>query len=278
MMRRRSNVYAPPPPPPPQPSDWEVLPGGMLVQKRNVAFSTGASSPPIPAIRIRVKHGHGHHEIYLSSQATFLDAKKLLWEKTGLHPAEQRIFFKDRERSSSAYLDTAGVKDGSRMVLEEDPTARAKRLLESRRAARAERTAKSLAAMAADVDRLASRVSELDAAVKRDWRVSAKEVLELTDLLMAQLTKLDAFAADDGEAKRARGMQMRRLQRCVETLDVIKLRNSEPSDRYTQMQQQKRVAPELRTMTEWETFDAAFSPSTAAGTAPAVARLEWELF
>ncbi|KAG0502088.1 hypothetical protein HPP92_002160 [Vanilla planifolia] len=101
MMRRRSNVYAPPPPPPPQPSDWEVLQAACSSQSAT-SLSTGASSPPIPAIRIRVKHSHGHHDLpqFPShiSQGFTRGTEDLLQG-----PGE----------GSSAYLDTAGVKDGS---------------------------------------------------------------------------------------------------------------------------------------------------------------------
>lgn len=49
--------------------DWELRPGGMLVQKRN-PDSDGTSAPP-PTIRVRVKYGSIYHEMHISSQATF---------------------------------------------------------------------------------------------------------------------------------------------------------------------------------------------------------------
>ncbi|KAL0907863.1 hypothetical protein M5K25_022309 [Dendrobium thyrsiflorum] len=274
MMRKRSN-YSPAPPSPP-PADWEVLPGGMLVQKR-LAGTSPEAAPPVPAIRLRIKHSLAHHEIYLSSQSTFGEVKKILWEKTGLHPQEQRILFKEKERDSSAYLDTAGVKDGSRMVLEEDLTARAKRLLDMRRVAQAERTAKSLAAVAVDVDGLVSKVSEMETAVGAGMRVAEKDVIELIELLMAQLVKLDAIAVEEGEAKKKRGIQVRRVQRNVEKLDQIKLKNSEPihsSSPYLQKQQQRQ---QVVVTTQWEMFDAVAAPAMAASTVPAGSRIEWQL-
>ncbi|KAI0493941.1 hypothetical protein KFK09_024068 [Dendrobium nobile] len=266
MMRKRSN-HSPALPPPP-PADWEVLPGGMLVQKRLGGTSPDAT-PPVPAIRLRIKHGLAHHEIYLSSQSTFGEVKKILWEKMGLHPQEQRILFKEKERDSSAYLDTAGVKDGSRMVLEEDLTARAKRLLEMRRVSQAERVAKSLAAVAVDVDGLVSKVSEMETAVGAGMSVAEKDVVELIELLMAQLVKLDAIAVEEGEGKRKRGIQVMRVQRNVEKLDQIKLKNSEPmhsSSPYLQKQQQRQ---QVVVTTQWEMFDAVAAPAMAASTVPA---------
>ena len=55
---------------------WEMRPGGMLVQQRN----SDANNPtfnPIPTIRVRVKYGSSYHDIYVSSQASF-GTKKLL--------------------------------------------------------------------------------------------------------------------------------------------------------------------------------------------------------
>lgn len=49
-------------------SEWEVRPGGMLVQKRT---DTDRSSIPPPTIRVRVKYGSTYHEMHISSQATF---------------------------------------------------------------------------------------------------------------------------------------------------------------------------------------------------------------
>lgn len=48
--------------------EWELRPGGMLVQKRSDAEQSRA---PPPTIRVRVKYGSIYHEIHISSQATF---------------------------------------------------------------------------------------------------------------------------------------------------------------------------------------------------------------
>ncbi|KAG0458898.1 hypothetical protein HPP92_022026 [Vanilla planifolia] len=116
-----------------EPAQWEVRPCGMLVQKRN--GEVGAARPPLPILRLRVKYGSKYHEICVSSQATFGELKKLLAERTGLHPQDQKILFKDKERNPAAYLDTSGVKDRSKLVVVEDPAAQAKRVLEMRRTA-----------------------------------------------------------------------------------------------------------------------------------------------
>jgi hypothetical protein len=78
--------------------------------------------------------------------------------KTGLHHEDQKLVYKDRERDSKAFLDMAGVKDKSKMLLLEDPDAQAKRLLEQRRAEKAHRAAKHISRVSLDVDKLATKV------------------------------------------------------------------------------------------------------------------------
>lgn len=49
--------------------EWELRPGGMVVQKRNP--DSDRSSIPPPTTRVRVKYGSTYHEISINSQATF---------------------------------------------------------------------------------------------------------------------------------------------------------------------------------------------------------------
>ncbi|PKA46556.1 BAG family molecular chaperone regulator 3 [Apostasia shenzhenica] len=284
-------------------ADWEVRPCGMLVQKRSDGGGCGAAAaPPVPAFRLRVKHGTNLHEIYISSQATFGELKKLLAEKTGLHPQDQKILFKDKERDSAAYLDISGVKDRSKLVVVEDPTAQAKRFLEMRRAARTEKAAKSISQIGLEVDKLASQVSALEAVISRGGKVADGEVVKLTELLMNELLKLDSVNAD-GDVKLRRRMQVKRVQKYVETLDLLKVKNATPkADReqvppapaQTPLKNQSPASPRRRSAvvtTKWETFDSLFSPaastsasatttgtSTAASSATPTPRFDWELF
>lgn len=50
-------------------NEWEVRPGGMLVQKRDPDEEQNRIPPP--TIRVRVKYRSIYHEIFISSQATF---------------------------------------------------------------------------------------------------------------------------------------------------------------------------------------------------------------
>ncbi|KAL5669714.1 hypothetical protein ACJX0J_021935, partial [Zea mays] len=184
---------------------WEVRPGGMLVQKR----SPDADPPPVPTIRVKVKFNGVYHEIYINSQASFGELKKLVSEKTGLHPDDQKVVYKDKERDSKAFLDMAGVKDRSKMVMLEDPAAKAKRLLEERRTSKAERAAKAIARVALDVDKLATKVSALETVASKGGKVVDADVATLTEALMRELVELDSIAAD-GDAKAQRRAQERR--------------------------------------------------------------------
>jgi len=86
------------------------------------------------------------------------ELKKLVAAKTGLHPDDQKVLYKDKERDSKAFLDMAGVKDRSKVVVVEDPEARARRLIEERRNGHLEKAARAVAAVTAGVDKLAPKV------------------------------------------------------------------------------------------------------------------------
>lgn len=58
------------------------------------------------------------------------ELKKLLAEPTGLHPEEQKLIYKNKERNSKAYLDVARVQNGSKIVLVEDILSKERRCLE----------------------------------------------------------------------------------------------------------------------------------------------------
>lgn len=204
-------------------SDLEVRPGGMLVQRRTQECDR--SPLPVPTIRVRVKYGSTDHQIYISSQATFGELKKLLTAPTGLHHQDQKLVFKGKERSSTAFLDISGVKDRSKMVLTEDPISQEKRYLEMRRSAMMERASKSISEISLEVDRLAAQVSALESVISKGGKVAERDVLGLIELLMDQLLKLDGITAD-GDAKLQRKLQVRRVQKLVETLDMLKVKNS----------------------------------------------------
>lgn len=86
------------------------------------------------------------------------ELKKLLAGPTGLHHQDMKVYYKDKERDSKEFLDMVGVKDKSKLVLEEDPLSQEKRYLEMRKNAKMEKAAKSISAISLEVDRLAGQV------------------------------------------------------------------------------------------------------------------------
>lgn len=213
--------------------EWEMRPGGMLVQKRN-PDSDRVGAPP-PTIRVRIKYGSVYHEINISPQATFGELKKMLSGPTGLHHQDQKILYKDKERDSKAFLDIVGVKDKSKMVLIEDPISQEKRLLEMRKNAKTEKASKAISNISLEVDRLAGRISALEMVINKGGRIAEKDLVNLIELLMNELIKLDSIVAD-GDVKLQRKMQVLRVQKYVETLDLLKIKNSIPNGDGSQTQ------------------------------------------
>ncbi|KAL3513389.1 hypothetical protein ACH5RR_026106 [Cinchona calisaya] len=208
--------------------NWEMRPGGMFVQKRTNSYQ---NLPPPPSIRIRVKYGSIYHELHISSQATFGELKKMLTGTTGLHHEDQKLIFKNKERDSNAFLDTAGVKNKSKIVLMEEPISQEKRYLEMRRTAKLEKAAKSISEISLEVNMLAGQVAELESVSSRREKVAEKDVANLIELLMNQLLKLDGIIEDvDVKVKMQRKIQVKRVQKYVETLDMLKIENSMPNN------------------------------------------------
>lgn len=208
--------------------EWEMRPGGMLVQKRNLDSQTNPSIPfPIPLIEVLVKFGSSYHEIHINSHATFGELKKMLAEVTGLHPQDQKLIFKDKERESKSFLDVSGVKNGSRIVLVQDIINQENRFLESRRNSTMERALKSVTDVSMEVDKLVPQVTAMESVISKGGRVTEKELVTLIELFMAQLIKLDAIVAD-GDVKSKRKTQVVRIQKYLENLDRLKAQNAMP--------------------------------------------------
>lgn len=223
--------------------EWEVRPGGMLVQRRDPAADQ--QSAPCPKIKVRVTHGSSLHEVSVSMQATFGELKKLLAPETGLEPQDQKLIFRGKERDGKDFLDLSGVKDKSKIVLMEDPMSREKKYIEMRKNAKMERASRAIAEVSLEVDKLAAQVSSLEAVISKGKRVAENDLVDLIEMLMRHLVKLDSITVD-GDAKLQRRMQVRRVQKYVETLDVLKVRNAT---------QNSSSQPPVVVTTKWETFE-----------------------
>ncbi|KAK9063223.1 hypothetical protein SSX86_017093 [Deinandra increscens subsp. villosa] len=203
--------------------ELEVRPGGMLVQRRDP--DEELTRIPPPTIRVRVKFGSIYHEMIINSTATFGELKKMLSGPTGLHHEDQKLIYKDKERASKTFLDVVGVKDKSKMVVLEDPISREKRLIEARKTAKIEKAAKSISDISVEVKRLAGQVSALESVISKGGKVADTMVLNLIELLMNQLLKLDEIKVD-GDINQQKKKQVEKVQRYVETLDVLKVKNT----------------------------------------------------
>lgn len=206
-----------------QPEAWEVRPGGMLVQKRN--SDSDHTSSPVPNIKVKVKHGSSYLDFNISSQASFGDLKKMVAGPTKVHHEDQKLIYKDKERDSRSFLDVCGVKNGSKIVLIEDLVSREKRLIELRKNAKMDKASKEIAEITLEVDKYAKQVANLDSQIFGGKRVVEKVLLDLIEQLMSLLIRLDGIVAD-GDIKSRRRLQVKRVQKYIETLDMLKIRNS----------------------------------------------------
>lgn len=173
-----------------EPVEWEMRPGGMLVQKRGESSGDFATAN----LRIRVVYGAVLYQISTNSQSSFGkfilehffkiyffgimktmlinsffglvavnfdlegELKKLLTAETGLQPAEQRLIFRGKERENGEYLDTCGVKDRSKVILIDDPESKERRMVEMRRKAKIETIQRLIDDVSTEVDKLAEQV------------------------------------------------------------------------------------------------------------------------
>ncbi|XP_075522838.1 BAG family molecular chaperone regulator 3-like [Primulina tabacum] len=212
---------------------WEVRPGGMFVQKRSKD-----SRNHVPNIKVIVKHDSSYHEIVLSSQSSFGELKIMLEGATGLHPHDQKLIFKNKEMDSKDFLDVAGVKDGSKILLIEDKLSKESRRVDSRKNATVEKASNDIAAIRFEVDKLAKQVTSTEFEINGGKRVEDIVLLNMIESFMIQLIKLDAISAD-GDVKLQRRTQVKRVQKYIEILDVLKVRN--PSICKMQLQQRQKM-------------------------------------
>ncbi|XP_022749252.1 BAG family molecular chaperone regulator 3-like [Durio zibethinus] len=226
--------------------EWEMRPGGMLVQKR-----TQNANFPAPVIGLRVAYGAARYEISVNSRATFGEVKKLITAETGLQVGEQKVIFKGKERENSEYLDMCGVKDRSKVIVMEDPASIERRFIQMRRNAKIQSAYRAINDVSMEVDKLADQVSEIKKSISNGVKVPEVQITTLIEMFMRQAIKLDNIAAE-GDAFAQKNLQGKKVQKCVETLDTLKISNA-------------RVKPVIVT-TKWESFD----PSPAID--------QWEIF
>lgn len=245
--------------------DWEVRPGGMLVQKRVIGSDPGCGTAP--TIKIKVSHESYHHHISLPSHSTFGDLKKILARETNLEAKDQRLLFRGKEKGDDEHLDMAGVKDMSKVIMLEDPASKEKKLVDKNKNHGNSQAYDSVMKVRAEVDKLSGKVAALEISAKNGIKIVEKEVEVLTELLMKELLKLDGIEAE-GEAKVQRRIEVRRVQGFVDILDGLKLIGS-------RINFEKKVMPAVTVTEKWETFDSGIANHVQTSTK---ITKDWERF
>ncbi|XP_027368447.1 BAG family molecular chaperone regulator 4-like [Abrus precatorius] len=223
--------------------DWELRPGGMLVQKRQPIESSSTAM-----IKIKVSHGSYHHEITVPAQSTFGHLKVVLTSETGLEPKEQRLLFRGKEKEDEECLHMEGLKDMSKVILLEDPASKERKLEEMQKSEDILKACEAVSSVRTEVDKLYEKVVALETTVCGGTRIEDKEFVIMTELLMVQLLKLDSITAD-GEAKVQRRVEVRRVQSYVDTIDNLKARNS------TTFSNAASANNPVSVITKWEAFE-----------------------
>nr|NP_001292198.1 BAG family molecular chaperone regulator 4 [Fragaria vesca]AFK10144.1 BAG protein [Fragaria vesca] len=323
MFKKNPTPKASPVTPPNEETVSELRPGGMCVQRRDYDdehLAAAAASGPV--ITIHVTHGPVHHVINLPAHSTFGELKGLVSQKTGLEPEEQKLLFRGKEKEDEEHLDAAGAKDNSRVMLLQEPKRKERSIGELNEnnemevdagevgvgsnemeadageiGAMSPEMAKAFEAIAgvrAEVDGLSDRVSALDVAVNGGTKVSDKEFAVSTELLMRQLLKLDGIKAE-GEARMQRKAEVRRVQNLVDSLDDLKVKNSNPINNDSNgvaSQNSNGVNPQnssgaasqngnaVSVTTKWETFDSGVGSLTAPTPVPSSTEVteDWQKF
>ncbi|XP_047338537.1 BAG family molecular chaperone regulator 2-like [Impatiens glandulifera] len=212
--------------------DREVRPGGMLVQKRT---SDQNSTPIIPTIKVTVKYGQSCFDMFINPHASFGDLKKMVAGQVGLMPQDQKMFFMKKERDSRSFLDIIGVKDGSQILLVED---------EDKKPDNLDKASQTIAQIGYEIDKLVKEVTVLEDEIESGKRVVEKNLLNLIEQLMTQLIKLDGISAD-GDVKQNRRMQVKRVQKYIEILDELKIKNASNQNQHSTMYYHKQMITKM---------------------------------
>ncbi|CAA2966771.1 BAG family molecular chaperone regulator 4-like isoform X2 [Olea europaea var. sylvestris] len=222
------------------------------------------------SITIKVSHGQNLYDVVVPANSTFGDLKLMVTQSIGLDPETHKLVFRGKEKEDNEHLQLAGVKDMSKMLLMEDTTCKEERPVEVAQTSVVSRGGAAVAEIRKDIDELSEQVSALQAVVDGGTKIDDKDIVYVTEMLMRQLLKLDGIEAE-GEGKVQRKMEVRRIQSFVETMDILKSKNSNPFS---------NTGNSASVSTEWETFESGSSSVNALPTGPSSTKLthDWEQF
>ncbi|KAL9255915.1 BAG family molecular chaperone regulator 4-like protein [Drosera capensis] len=244
----------------------ETAPPPRTDERPEQSNRVGAAAADV--IKIKVSYGTSHHDVTLPPRSTFGYLKEVLAPEVGLEPFEQRLFFRGREKGDKEALSTAGVKNLSKLLLMEHPESKERKIEEMKKQDEISKACETVAEVRAEVDKLSQKVvASIAASVDGRMKVDDKDFVFLTEMLMVQLLRLDTIDAQ-GEAKVQRKTEVRRVQSYVDTLDVLKARNSNPSNVVAGTAEGEKFDSEVgvwsslaplpspaNTNEEWEKFD-----------------------
>ncbi|XP_019189167.1 PREDICTED: BAG family molecular chaperone regulator 3-like [Ipomoea nil] len=106
-----------------------------------------------------------------------------------------------------------------------DQMNREKRCPEMCRTVKMENSSKEITAIRLEIDKLAKQVGNVEMDIYGGKKVAEMAILNMIELFMTQLIKLDGISGD-GNVKLQRRMEVKRVQKYIENLDMLKIRNS----------------------------------------------------
>lgn len=186
-----------------------------------------------------------------------------------MQPQEQRLLFRGKEKEDNDYLHIAGVRDQAKISLVEDPAYKERKLQEMNKNEGVSRACEAVARVQEEVDKLTGQFTTLEKLVYSGKKADDREFVLLSELLMRQILKLDSIDAE-GEAKLKRKIEVRRIQNMVDTLDGLKVRNSNPL-----------CSNGAMVTTQWETFDSGIGTTLTSPPPPTSSfepSTDWEVF
>ncbi|KAH7295675.1 hypothetical protein KP509_27G060400 [Ceratopteris richardii] len=194
------------------------------------------------------------------------ELKWVLAPLTGLHPQEQRLLFRGKERDDADFLHIAGVSDMSKLSLVEDPASKEKKREELMQNENIAKACQAVALIRDEVDKLSAQIHSLESMVNSGKIIEEKRFTTLSELLMRELLNLDSIEAH-GEAKVQRKIEVKRVQTLNDRVDSLKLQNSNP------LRTNQAVVT-----TQWERFDSGFGSLSAPPPSKSSMTMDWEHF
>ncbi|CAA3009025.1 BAG family molecular chaperone regulator 4-like [Olea europaea subsp. europaea] len=222
------------------------------------------------SIKITVSHGQNLHDVVVPANSTFGDLKLMVTQNIGLHPEMHKLLFRGKEKEDNEHLQFAGVKDMSKVLLMEDTTCTDERPVEVAQTSVVSKGGAAVAEIRKEVDKLSEQVSALQVVVDGGTKIDDKDIVYVSEMLMRHLLKLDGIEAE-GEGKVQRKMEVRRIQSFVETMDILKSKNSNPFS---------NTNNSVSASTEWETFESGSGSVNSMPTGPSSTKVtqDWEQF